>query len=58
MFRKEYAPHSSKIGATTTASAANFDQNDGVPTAYELYIKTPRSIIVSVPEKLASVLSP
>ena len=23
MFRKEYAPHSSKIGATTTASAAN-----------------------------------
>ena len=34
------------------------NQNDGVPTAYELYIKTPRSIIVSVPEKLASMFSP
>ena len=61
---KEYATHSFRIGAATTAAAANLPpwliktlgrcRSD----CYELYIKTPRSIIDSVPKKLASVLSP
>ena len=60
----EYALHSFRIGAATTAATKNIPPwliktlGRWRSECYELYIRTPSTIIHSVPENLAAVLNP